>query len=470
MSKKGAILLAAVAVAIVGFVVVRRLRLQGTSTTSDYETVAVRQDTIVATVSSSGSVMPEEMLTLVFPSSGFLAELKVQAGQKVEAGQELARLDTGQLQLSVEQAEDTLQINQARLRQTVAGPDAADIAAAKAAVESAQASLDRLLAGPTASDLESAKLNVDAAKNQLWGAQAQRDSTRGNPLSSKAAIDGAEAQVLVSEVAVQQAILAQEKLTEPPSEADVALAQSQLVQAEAQLEKLQRTPTAEDLAIAEAQVEQARAALEQARLRLADAVLVAPFSGTVASTGAKEGDLVGVSTPVIVLADLEHFHIDASVDEADIGRIQVGNDAVISVDAFPDARLEGKVTRIDPLGRVAQGVVSYAVEIEVRSADVALRPNMTAIADIVVARKDAVLVVPNRAIKRDSSGRLYVEVLSGSEVERRSVTTGLSNELVTEIVTGLGEGEQAVVSAPRRSIIEEVGSEHSPFGFGGSGR
>ena len=63
-----------------------------------------------------------------------------------------------------------------------------------------------------------------------------------------------------------------------------------------------------------------------------------------------------------------------------------------------------------------------------------------------------------------------MEVLSGSEVERRSVTTGLSNELVTEIVTGLREGEKAVVSAPRRSIIEEVGSEHSPFGFGGSGR
>lgn len=462
------ILIAVVAVVIVGLGVLRRLRLRGNEATADYETVAVRRDAIVATVNSSGSVVPGEQLPLVFPSGGLLAQVHVQAGQQVTAGEELARLDTGQLELSVAQAEATLNINEARLEQARAGPDPADIAAASAAVESAQASFDRLLAGPTAEDLESAKLNVEAARNQLWAAQAQRDSTKGNPLTPQASIDAAEAQVLVAEINVQQAILAQEKLTEQPSEADVALARSQLAQAEAQLQKLQQMPTEEDLAIAEAQVEQARAALEQAKLRLADAVLVAPFSGTVASVGAQVGELVGAATPVIILADLDYYYVDASIDETDIGSVQVGQDAEISLDAFPDTRLSGKVTRIDPLGRVAQGVVSYDVEIEVLSAEVALRPNMTAIVDIVVARKEGVLVVPNRAVKRDSGGRYYVEVISEGEVKRRLVTTGLSNELVTEIVTGLGEGEEAVVSAPRPSILEEVGG--GPFGFGGSGR
>jgi HlyD family secretion protein len=468
VKKRTVILIAVVAVVIIGLGLVRRLRARGNEATADYETVPVRRDTIVATVNSSGNVTPAEQLILVFPSGGLLAQVHVQAGQQVKAGEELARLDTGQLELSVVQAEATLNINEARQEQARAGPDPADIAAARAAVESAQASLDRLLAGPTAEDLESAKLNVEAARNQLWAAQAQRDSTKGNPLSPQASVDAAEAQVLVAEINVQQAILAQKKLTEQPSEADVALARSQLAQAEAQLQKLQQMPKEEDLAIAEAQVEQARAALEQARLRLADAVLVAPFSGTVASVGANVGELVGAATPMIVLADLDYYYIDASIDETDIGGVQVGQDAEISLDAFPDARLSGKVTRIDPLGRVAQGVVSYDVEIEVLSTDVALRPNMTAIVDIVVARKEGVLVVPNRAIKRDSSGRLYVEVISGGEVKRRSVTAGLSNELVTEIVTGLGEGEEAVVAAPRPSILDEVGG--GPFGFGGSGR
>jgi HlyD family secretion protein len=415
-------------------------------------------------VNSSGSVLAEDEVTLLFPSPGILSEITVQTGDKVESGQALARLDTRQMEWSVVQAEAALRSAEAQLAQIKTGPSSADIGAAEAAVESAQASLDRLLSGPTANDLESAKLNVDAARNQLWSAQAQRDSVKGNPLSSQAAIDSAEAQVLLSEINVQQATLAQQKLDEQPSEADVALARSQLAQAKAQLDKLQRTPTMEELAIVEAQVEQARAALEQARLRLADAILVAPFPGTVVSIAADAGEFVPAGIPVIVLADLERYYIDARVDETDIGRVQVGQDAAIVLDAFPDTTLGGKVTRIDPLGAVAQGVVSYAVRIEVRSSDIALRPNMTAIADIVVERKESVLLVPNRAIRRDSTGRFYLEVIANGEVQRRSVSTGLSSELVTEVLTGLSEGEEVVVSAPRRNLLEEVGG---PFGFGG---
>jgi HlyD family secretion protein len=460
MNRRTVLVIGVAATVLAGAAVLRRLQLQRAEAVTDYQTVAARRGTIVATVNSSGSVLAEDEVALLFPSPGILAETKVQTGDKVESDQELARLDTRQLEWSVVQAEAALKSAEAQLAQIRTGPSGA----AKAAVESAQASLDRLLSGPTANDLASARLNVDAAKNQLWSAQAQRDSVKGNPLSSQAAIDSAEAQVLLSELNVQQAILAQEKLNEQPSDADVALARSQLAQAKAQLDKLQRSPTMEELAIAEAQVEQARAALEQAKLRLADAILVAPFPGTVVSVGASAGEFVAAGIPVIVLADLERYYVDARVDETDIGRVQVGQDAAIVLDAFPDNSLGGKVTRIDPLGAVAQGVVSYAVRIEVRSSDIALRPNMTAIADIVVERKEGVLLVPNRAIRRDSTGRFYVEVVSNGEVQRRSVTTGLNSELMTEVLTGLSEGEEVVVSAPRRNVLEEVGG---PFGFGG---
>ena len=467
MNRRTVLVVGVVATVLAGAAVLRRLQLQRAEAITDYQTVAARRGTIVATVNSSGSVLAEDEVTLLFPSPGILAETKVQTGDKVESGQELARLDTRQLEWSVVQAEAALKSAEAQLAQIKTGPTSADIGAAEAAVESAQENLDRLLSGPTANDLESAKLNVDAAKNQLWSAQAQRDSVKGNPLSSQAAIDSAEAQVLLSELNVRQAILAQEKLNERPSDADLALARSQLAQAKAQLDKLQRTPTVEELAIAEAQVEQARAALEQAKLRLADAILLAPFPGTVVSIGANAGEFVAAGIPVIVLADLERYYVDARVDETDIGRVEVGQDATIVLDAFPDTSLGGKVARIDPLGAVAQGVVSYAVRIEVRSSDIALRPNMTAITDIVVERKEGVLVVPNRAIRRDNAGRFYVEIVSNGEVQRRSVTTGLSSELMTEVLTGLREGEEVVVSAPRRNILEEVGG---PFGFGGQGQ
>jgi HlyD family secretion protein len=453
-----------IAVAAVAILVVRNQRAQRSTNLAEYETVPVRQDTLLATVNASGVVKPKEQVNLTFPSGGLLAEMNVEPGQAVEAGEELARLDSRQLGLSAAQAEATLRISEAGLAQALAGPDDADIAAAEAAVESAQASLERLLAGPTAYDLRSAKLSVDAARDQLWSAQAQRDSTKGNPLSTQAAIDAAEAQVLVAEVNVEQAILAQERLGEPANEADVALARSQLAQAEAQLQKLRQMPTEEDLAVAKAQVAQAQAALAQAKLRIDDATLTAPFAGTVLATNASVGELVGAAVPVVVLADLESYHVDSSIDETDIGRVQLEQEADIVLDAFPDVTLRGKVSRIEPLGQSTQGVVSYGVRVQVLSAEVALRPNMTAIVDIVVDRKESVLVVPNRAIRRETSGRRYVEILNGQGVEQRYVTTGLSNDLVTEIISGLNEGDEVVVSAPRESVLEQFGG----FGFGGS--
>lgn len=468
MSRK-TVIVAIVAVAVITMAVLgwRNRRAQRSADLSEYETVAARRDTLVATVNASGSVQPESQVSLTFLSGGLLAQMHVEPGQRVEAGAELARLDTRQLELNVAQAEATLLINETRLAQTQAGPEPADIAAAAAAVESAQAGLGRLLAGPTAYDLRSAKLSVDAARNQLWSAQAQRDSIKGNPLSTQGAIDAAEAQVLVAEINVQQAILAQERLTEPVSEADISLARSQLAQAEAQLQKLQQIPKEEDIAVAAAQVEQARAALEQARLRLEDAILTTPFSATVLATSATVGELVGAAVPVVVLGDLEMYHVDTSIDETDIGRVQLAQDVTITLDAFPDVRLSGRVTRVDPLGRVTQGVVSYDVQVRVLSNEVALRPNMTAIVDIVVDRKEGVLVVPNRAVRRETGGRRYVEILSGGEVKQRFVTTGLNNELVTEIVSGVDEGEEVVVSAPRENVLEQFGGG---FSFGGGSR
>jgi HlyD family secretion protein len=244
---------------------------------------------------------------------------------------------------------------------------------------------------------------------------------------------------------------------------------SQLAQVKAQLDKLQRSPTAEEVAIAEAQAEQSRAALEGAKLRVADAILQAPFSGTVVSVGPQVGELVSAATPIVVLADLEHYYIDASIDETDIGRLQVGQDVAITLDAFPDVTLNGKVTQIDPLGSVAQGVVTYGVEIEVTSVQGTLRPNMTTTVDIVVARKENALVVPNRAVRRGTAGRYQVEVMQEGKAESRPVTIGLSNEVVTEIVEGVSEGEEVVVSAQRTGLLQQFGGGQG-FMFGGGSR
>ncbi|HUT15744.1 MAG TPA: efflux RND transporter periplasmic adaptor subunit [Anaerolineae bacterium] len=466
MKRSTVVITIAGVVIITGLAAFRFLQQRGHNDTAAYETVAVRRDTILATVSTSGSVAPKKSVTLSFPAGGLLVELSVKVGQEVEEGQSLARLDARALEWSVRQAEATLRTNEAHLAQTKEGPDAVDVAAAEAAVESAEAAYEaaKTQLGLQSEQLVISEADLRKAELALRDVQAEYDLVAGfrpdiGKLPQAAALERAT-------IDYERAVANYRLQVAAVNDASFKAAASQLAQAEAQLQKLQRTPTQEELTIVEAQVEQSLASLEQARLRLADAVLVAPMSGTVVSLGAEVGEMVTAAVPMVVLANLEQYNVEASVDEADIGLVKIDQDATITLDAFPDAELKGRVARIDPLGNMTSGVVSYDTEIGILPTDVAIRPNMTALADIVVARKQDVLIVPNRAVKRNQSGQYYVEVISGGEVQTRLVTTGLRNELMTEIVNDLSEGELVVVSAPRPTLVDQVGG--GMFGFGGS--
>jgi HlyD family secretion protein len=463
--KKTILAIAAVlVVALVLLGLLRGWRARRAASGLQYETVAVRLDTIVATVNTSGSVSPKQQVNMTFSSAGLLERLLVEPGQTVRAGDELAGLDTRQLELGVTQAEATLQINEARLAQTRAGSSEADIASAEAAVASAEASYDsaRKKLNLRSDQLTVAEIDLKRAELALRDAQAAYDLVAWRP----------EIGMLPQSGALQRATLdyqrAQANYNLQVAAIDDAAfkgAAAQVAQAKAQLDRLNKAPVSEELAIAEAQVKQAQAALEQAELRVADATLVAPFDGTVLATSGRAGELVGSAVPVVVLADLGSYYVDTSIDETDIGLVQVGQDVAITIDAFPDATLRGKVVRVEPLGKVTQGVVSYDMRVEVLSQEVLLRPNMTAMVDVVIDRKEGILVVPNRAIKRDTRGRRYVEILTDGKVEERTVTVGLSNELVTEISQGLVEGEEVVVNAPRQNVLSQFGQ---PFQLGSS--
>ena len=357
--------------------------------------------------------------------------------------------------------------------------------AARAALDSAQQNLAKVLAGPTQFELDRAKRNLDQARNQLYAAQAQRDGICGRvglsleealarqiTPASQAQCDQAQAQVLIAQVNVDQAAAALEelkagpdeatiaaaraqvaqaqaqlkRLLEGPSEAELAAAKAQVRQAEAQLAKLKAGPTEEELAAAQAQVDQARAALAQAELALKQATLVAPMDGTVAAVNVSPGELVSAALPAIVLVDTSGFEITLAIDETDIGQVQVGQRATIGLDAFPNRQLSGRVTQIAPAATVQQGIVTYAVTVVPDPIDVPLRAGLTASVDIVVAEKENVLLVPNRAL-RFEEGRRIVLVHRGDETVPVEVQTGLRNDQFTEIVGGdLKEGDRVVTS------------------------
>ncbi|MCL6431504.1 MAG: efflux RND transporter periplasmic adaptor subunit [Anaerolineae bacterium] len=415
-----------------------------------YELAPVERGEIVATVNATGSVAPRSRAVLAFAATGRIAEINVSVGDRVQAGQKLATIDAREMQQAVAQAEALLRASQARLEELRRGPSPDQVNAAKASVASAQEYLNLLNAGASPREVEIARLRWEQAKDELWKAQSYRDATCGNPQVSEAAKDQSRAAVAAAEMAAEIARLQYEQVKDGPSATDIRAAEAQLAEAQANLARLTSGPSAQEIRAAQAQVDQNLAALEQARLRLEGTTLTAPFDGVVVAVNGHIGELVSVTTPVITLADLSAYHIDVEIDEASIGQVEIGQEAQIVLDAFPDKPLRGRVSRIAPAGTLSQGVVNYGVTVDLEPTEVAVKADMTASVNIVVARKANVLLVPNRSVRRDRLGR-YVEIVVDNEIKRQDVEAGLSNETHTEVSKGLTEGMVVVVSAPRQS-------------------
>jgi HlyD family secretion protein len=495
-----ALLAAAVALLVAGVAGLGRLT-QAPAATASVQTQPVQLGTLTATVNTAGNIVPAREVTLDFQASGQVKTVDVKVGDQVQAGQVLAMLDTSDLELQVANAQAALTIAQAKLEQTKADPTSEELAAAQAAVKSAQENLAKVKAGPTAAEVaaaqaqlkaaqdnydtlvnqpdpsavQEAKLKLDQAKNSLWSAQVSRDAIKGRGSSSPEAKDQAEVSVANAEVSVQLAQQAYEEAQKPattqeiqtalaevktaqdnlaklkPTAADLAAAESQLAQAQSSLVALTQGPTDQDLAIAQAGVDQANIALQQAQRKLQDAQLVAPFDGTVTSVDITPGQAAGTdSDGAIGLADMHNLEIEGQLAEVDIAKVKIGQAAEITLDALPGVTLQGKVTEISPAGTVTQGVVNYPVTISLVDPDPAARPGMTANVNIVVDERQNVLVVPNRAIRTQGKQRFVTVVFEGQRIQT-AVQTGLSNDSMTEVTSGLKEGDEVVINSTTTS-------------------
>jgi len=139
------------------------------------------------------------------------------------------------------------------------------------------------------------------------------------------------------------------------------------------------------------------------------------------------------------------------LDEIDVPDVEMGQRAIIEVDALPDLSLEGEVGAIRPAPILEGGLVLYEVEIDFAvPQDSGLRVGMSAEADIIIAERSDVLLVPDRVIKQDSQGSSIVYVMVDEQIEERVVVTGISDGFYIEIVSGLEEGEVVVVERQER--------------------
>jgi len=243
------------------------------------------------------------------------------------------------------------------------------------------------------------------------------------------------------------------------------------------LAKLKAGPDQLDIDSARLSVKQRENALMDAKEKLADYFVRAPYDGTIAKLTIKKGDVASGTTAMLTLVTAQKF-AEISLNEVDVAKVEIGQKATVKFDAIDGLNIAGTVAEIDTVGTVTQGVVNYNVKIAFDIQDDRIKPGMSVSASVITEIAQDVLFVPNGAVKTKDGGH-YVElfesavpmeessqgVLSLVFPAQRSVEIGLSNNTETQIVSGLKEGEQIII----RTIDPAATAAQTPSLFGGGG-
>ncbi len=226
----------------------------------------------------------------------------------------------------------------------------------------------------------------------------------------------------------------------------VLVAQAALENAKAAEQVKRVPPRAVDIAALEALVAQAQSQVSQAQQAIEDAMIRTPIDGVIADIPVNIGEVVAVNQTVVEVLG-GRLEITANVPEVDIGKITVGQKATMTLDAFgAGEKLVGTVVSIDPAQTVIEGVATYTVTLQFEKENSRIKPGMTANIDMVTARRDNTLVIPQRAV-RTVAGKMVVKVRSGVTVSEVPVSVGLiGSDGFVEVLFGLQEGQAVVVS------------------------
>ena len=441
-----AVIIAAILVAagVVGYWFLQQGAVQTGAAPEDLETATVERGDIEATVDATGSVEPAAQVTLSFRTGGTLETVAVAEGDEVREGEILAEVNASELRLGVLQAQLALTSAEASQAKLAGGADADDIQAARANLASAEAALTRMREGPSDDEITVAKADLRRAEIALQEAQERYDQY--------AWVGGIGA--LPQSVALQQATINYEQALagyniamQGPTASELRAAEAAVAQSRGQLSSLLNGASEEDLTMAQVAVDQAQASLELAQLQMGGATITAPFAGVVAFVGAEANEQVAPGSPMIVLIDPSGFHVEVSVDEIDVGQVELEQEARITLDAYPDEELQGHVEYISPVATEDLGTVSYLVRVCFDPTEVPLRSGMTANITIVTDRREGVLLMPSRAISVDrDTGVFYVErLVDDGEIERVEIEIGIQDATYTEVLRGLEEGDQVVI-------------------------
>ncbi|MFA6397605.1 MAG: HlyD family efflux transporter periplasmic adaptor subunit [Candidatus Paceibacterota bacterium] len=231
-------------------------------------------------------------------------------------------------------------------------------------------------------------------------------------------------------------------------------------------------------------IEQKQNTLQDAKDKLADYSIRAPFDGTIASIDVKKSDSVLNGGTVGTLITKQKI-AEISLNEIDIAKIKIGQKTTLTFDAIEDLSITGEVSEIDSIGTNSQGVVTYNVKIIFDTQDDRVKSGMSVSASIITDIRQDVLIVPNNSVK-SLNGSNYIEIftvpliatekntsktvqgIASSEIPtQQTVEIGISNDTDTEIVSGLNEGDQIIQKTIIPATSKTKTTTQAPSMFGG---
>ena len=337
-----------------------------------FRTAALTRGDLVASVSATGNLNPVTTVQVGSQVSGQIKELFVDFNSQVKRNQLIARIDPSIFDAKVSQAR-------------------ADVEASESSVLNQRAQVERARADVDNARAALASARAQTAKADVTLLDARRDLDRKRDLFKRELIARSE---LDTAQAVHDAAAAQ---------LDSARAQEQAVASGIRAAEAQLRVTEAQQKTAEATVRQKRAVLQQAQVDLEYTSIRSPVDGVVVARNVDVGQTVAASlsapTLFTIAQDLTKMQVDSNVDEADIGRTQVGQRVTFTVDSFPTETFSGQVVQIRKAPRPVANVVTYNVVVAVDNPEQKLLPGMTANVRIVVDSRPNVLKVPNAALR-----------------------------------------------------------------------
>jgi HlyD family secretion protein len=308
--------------------------------------------------------------------------------------------------------------------------------------------------------LESSQANLEQARSNLAIAEADLVTTTKKAKASLA-IAEVQAQDKRSKATRMAELLAQRLVSQ--EDADTAAttarqADADLTTAAIAVEALKSQELGVDVKrqavrLAEATVASNRIALDNAKQRLIETKVLSPIDGVISALSVQIGSAVASGTSgisggssVMTISNLDRIFVLASVDESNIGQVQLGQQVEVTADAHPGHLFRGSVVRIATTGVSTSNVVTFEVKIEITGDDKALlKPLMTTNVTIVIERHENVVAVATEGLVRRKGHWFALAVKDAGGVEEREVKIGLTDGTMTEIASGLQDGERVQI-------------------------